>query len=213
MDEPAASRYDLFIAHAEADRAWVAGYLKPALGVEPGRLFTPRDFDLTATVPAEFERAVTSSRFTALVLSPAFLADRWAEFGAQLVQFASVEEGRFRLVAIRLHPADLPLGLRFRVALDCTDRSQWDEQIGRLRDLLDRPEPVAEEIPCPYPGMVPFRAEDARFFHGREDEIQSLLGLIRHHRFLLVIGPSGSGKSSLVTAGLLPRLVDPKHFP
>jgi WD40 repeat protein/energy-coupling factor transporter ATP-binding protein EcfA2 len=212
MDEHSEARYDLFIVHAEADRAWVEGYLKPALGVEPARLITPPGFDLTATVPAEFERAVTSSRYTALVLSPAFLADRWSEFGEQLVQFASVEGGRGRLVAIQLHPVELPLRLRFRVALDCTDRTQWDDQAGRLRDLLDRPEPAAEEVPCPYPGMVPFRTEDARFFHGREDEIQSLLAQIRHHRFLLVIGPSGSGKSSLVTAGLLPRLDDPKHF-
>ena len=61
--------------------------------------------------------------------------------------------------------------------------------------------------------MVPFRKEDARFFHGRDDEIQDLLTLVRQHRFVLVIGPSGSGKSSLVMAGLLPRLDDPMHFP
>jgi hypothetical protein len=47
--------YDLFIVHAEADRAWIDGYLKPAVGVEPARLITPRDFQLTATIPAEFD--------------------------------------------------------------------------------------------------------------------------------------------------------------
>ena len=60
--------------------------------------------------------------------------------------------------------------------------------------------------------MVPFRPEDARFFFGREAEIQDLLTKLRAHRFLLVIGSSGSGKSSLVLAGLLPKLADPNVF-
>src|SRR5436309_9198107 len=129
MVEPTAARYDLFIAHADSDRAWVDGFLKPALGVEPGRLITPPDFDLTATVPAEFERAVTSSRFTLLVLSPAFLADEWARFGEQLVSFASVETGRARFLAVDRQACDLPLSLRFRVRLDFTQPDCWDAEL------------------------------------------------------------------------------------
>ncbi|MGE5603233.1 MAG: hypothetical protein ACM30E_09290 [Nitrososphaerales archaeon] len=53
-------------------------------------------------VPTEFSRAVQSSRYTVLVLSPAFLADRWLQFGDQLASFARVE-GRNRL--IRVDPA------------------------------------------------------------------------------------------------------------
>ncbi len=66
--------------------------------------------------------------------------------------------------------------------------------------------------PCPYPGMVPYRAEDARFFYGRDDEIKRMVQLLRRQRFLMVIGPSGSGKSSLVYAGLLPELDTSKYF-
>ena len=209
MAKQGETRYDLFIVHAAADRAWVDGYLRHALGVEPAHLITPRDFQLGAPIPAEFDSAVTSSRYTTLVLSPAFLADRWAEFGEQLVTFTSVEEGRGRVVAVTLHPCQPPPRLRFRVGLDCTDWTQWDEQAARLRDLIGSPEPTPEVIPCPYPGMVPFRPKERRFFHGREDEIQFLLTNLRDHRFLLVIGPSGSGKSSLVMAGLLPKLDDP----
>ncbi len=207
--------YDLFIVHAPADRAWVEGYLKVELGLETGRVITPREFSPTATVPAEFERAVTSSRFTLLVLSPAFLADEWARFGEQLVAFANVEASQNRLLAVDRQACDLPLSLRFRVRLNFTDTDQagWENEIARLRAVLDRPSPVVEVVECPYPGMVPFRKQDARFFHGRDDEIQDLLTLVRQHHFLLVIGPSGSGKSSLVTAGLLPRLDEPKHFP
>jgi WD40 repeat protein len=63
------------------------------------------------------------------------------------------------------------------------------------------------DVPCPYPGMRPFGAEDAGHFHGRDAEIAELIGRLRAgEREIFVIGPSGSGKSSLVTAGLLSRL-------
>src|SRR5262249_26052968 len=160
---------------------------------------------------------VTQSRFTLMVLSPAFLADRWAEFGEGLGSFSSVDAGRNRLLALTLHACQAPLRLRFREALDCTDWTRWDDEAARPRRAPGRPlaapGPVRQEIACPYPGMIPFREEDARFFHGRDAEIQSLVAAVRHHRFLVVIGSSGSGKSSLVEAGLLPRLREPKHFP
>ena len=87
--------YDLFIIHAKADRSWVDGFLRPALGVAPGRLATPADFEPTATIPAELERLVAASRYALLVLTPAFLADEWSSFGEQLVSFLSVEQHRF----------------------------------------------------------------------------------------------------------------------
>ncbi len=65
---------------------------------------------------------------------------------------------------------------------------------------------------CPYPGMVPFSAEDARFFYGRQTEINRMTRLLRDRRRLFVIGPSGSGKSSLVFAGVLPKLPETNFF-
>jgi tetratricopeptide (TPR) repeat protein len=58
----------------------------------------------------------------------------------------------------------------------------------------------------PFPGLRPYRFEDHEFFFGRENQIYSLYGLFDHSRFIAVVGSSGSGKSSLVRAGLLPRL-------
>src|SRR5262249_33736120 len=52
-----------------------------------------------------------------------------------------------------------------------------------------------------------------RFFYGRADEIQQMLQHLRYQRRLFVIGPSGSGKSSLVRAGLLARLPQSSLFP
>ena len=57
-----------------------------------------------------------------------------------------------------------------------------------------------------YRGLEPFREEDAPFFCGREDAIGELVAQVRVNNFVAVVGPSGSGKSSLVFAGLLPAL-------
>ncbi|MFJ8164383.1 AAA family ATPase [Streptomyces sp. NPDC096136] len=64
----------------------------------------------------------------------------------------------------------------------------------------------------PYPGLEAFGEEDAAVFFGRERETAALVARLhpaapaRAHRFVTVVGPSGSGKSSLVRAGLLPAL-------
>jgi energy-coupling factor transporter ATP-binding protein EcfA2 len=58
----------------------------------------------------------------------------------------------------------------------------------------------------PFRGLSPFRAEDREFFFGRDAVIDTLLRKFSDDRFLPVLGPSGSGKSSLVLAGLIPRI-------
>lgn len=70
------------------------------------------------------------------------------------------------------------------------------------------PDDVGPPQACPYPGLRPFKADEAHHFYGREVE---LAWLIRHlggptARLLVITGASGSGKSSLVRAGLLPEL-------
>ena len=58
----------------------------------------------------------------------------------------------------------------------------------------------------PYLGLRPFDYPDQRFFFGRQEQIYALYRLIDRSRFVSVVGSSGSGKSSLVRAGLLPLL-------
>ena len=65
----------------------------------------------------------------------------------------------------------------------------------------------------PFPGLRPYRFEDHDFFFGREDQIFALYRLLDHSRFVAVVGSSGSGKSSLVRAGLLPLLDKESHEP
>jgi formylglycine-generating enzyme required for sulfatase activity len=58
----------------------------------------------------------------------------------------------------------------------------------------------------PYRGLLYFREEDAPFFFGREVATDRLLAAVTRQSLIAVVGASGSGKSSVVRAGLLPRL-------
>ena len=58
----------------------------------------------------------------------------------------------------------------------------------------------------PYPGLRPFEYDDHPHFFGREEQIETLFAKLNQTRFVAVVGASGSGKSSVVRAGLLPRL-------
>jgi hypothetical protein len=60
--------------------------------------------------------------------------------------------------------------------------------------------------PCPYRGLAAFREEDAGLFFGRDELIDTLAATVARSRVTTVLGPSGSGKSSLAAAGLLPRM-------
>ncbi len=59
---------------------------------------------------------------------------------------------------------------------------------------------------CPYQGLNEFTPETAQFFFGRDDEVAELCQKLRTTNFVPVLGPSGSGKSSVVRAGLVKRL-------
>jgi DNA-binding winged helix-turn-helix (wHTH) protein/energy-coupling factor transporter ATP-binding protein EcfA2 len=64
----------------------------------------------------------------------------------------------------------------------------------------------------PFPGLRPYQAKDAQVFFGRSTQIATLLSRISQQvkfgrAFCLLLGPSGSGKSSLVNAGVLPNLM------
>ena len=62
------------------------------------------------------------------------------------------------------------------------------------------------EVLNPFPGLRPFLTDEYNLFFGREGQSDELLDRLRRTRFLAVVGTSGSGKSSLIRAGLLPAL-------
>jgi WD40 repeat protein/class 3 adenylate cyclase/energy-coupling factor transporter ATP-binding protein EcfA2 len=61
------------------------------------------------------------------------------------------------------------------------------------------------DVPCPYKGLLPFEPEDSELFFGREQLAKDVAARLATG-FLAVVGPSGSGKSSLVRAGVVPAL-------
>ena len=199
---------ELFVAYAESDAGWVHGFLLPELGLDPRSVLTPQDFKPGAVLVQELERAVTTARLTALILSPAFGMSQWSAFAELLATHDTISRNSSRLVPVLLETYELPLHLDFRVRLDCTARSRWADEAARLRQLLQLGPPPAERLPCPYPGLVAFGPQDASLFFGRDQESDDISHRVRQQNFLLVVGPSGSGKSSLVSAGVLPRLAD-----
>lgn len=58
----------------------------------------------------------------------------------------------------------------------------------------------------PYPGLAAFRPEEHHLFFGRDDDADRVVGRLLETRLISVVGHSGTGKSSLVAAGVVPRL-------
>ncbi|MFI6850840.1 helix-turn-helix domain-containing protein [Streptomyces sp. NPDC050416] len=83
------------------------------------------------------------------------------------------------------------------------DPDEWERR-WRATDAEVRG-PAPDERP-PYRGLARFEPDDSDLFFGREALVTDLMGLVREHRFAAVFGASGSGKSSLLRAGLILRL-------
>ncbi|WP_457511482.1 nSTAND1 domain-containing NTPase [Streptomyces sp. TE33382] len=87
------------------------------------------------------------------------------------------------------------------------DTADWQDRWERVNaELLRLPRPADEDTEPPYRGLARFEPDDADLFFGRDHLIDDLLELARNRRVTAVVGASGSGKSSLLRAGLVPRL-------
>ena len=87
---------------------------------------------------------------------------------------------------------------------------EHSQQVARLAADQELPEQEPDGRPaaavCPYKGLARFEASDAGFFFGRERLVAELVTHLVGAGLVGVVGPSGSGKSSLVRAGLLPAV-------
>jgi len=199
---------DLFLLYDKADAPWAEGYLRPALESSDIRIRTEDELRPGSSRIDEFTQSLTSSTVIVLVLSPAFISNRWSSFGRQLSSLLGVEDPGRTIIPALLHRCEIPLDLRSRKRVDFTEETRWDSQAERLRaEISQTPAgPAVEEIACPYPGLLAYTERQSGFFFGRHREIRELRRRLPLVRLLLVVGPSGSGKSSLVFAGLLPEL-------
>jgi WD40 repeat protein/pimeloyl-ACP methyl ester carboxylesterase len=75
-----------------------------------------------------------------------------------------------------------------------------------LGELKLRKAPVLKEGTNPYKGLEAYEREDANSFFGRKEEVEKLFEFVKGNPLTVLMGASGSGKSSLVKAGLIPRV-------
>jgi ABC-type dipeptide/oligopeptide/nickel transport system ATPase subunit len=59
----------------------------------------------------------------------------------------------------------------------------------------------------PFPGLRPFQADEAHLFFGRERYVETIIDKLNQYHFVSIVGNSGSGKSSLLRAGVIPKLM------
>lgn len=102
---------------------------------------------------------------------------------------------------LRLQREEIALGLR---QLDQLRDDSSTAETARVES--DGTPPAPGE--CPYRGLLPFTCEDAETFFGREVLTAEMVAALTVSRWLAVVGPSGSGKSSVVRAGLQPAVAD-----
>ncbi|HWO20052.1 MAG TPA: SUMF1/EgtB/PvdO family nonheme iron enzyme [Kofleriaceae bacterium] len=138
---------DLFVVFAEPDAGFVRDGLLPALELPRDRVLLVDELPIGGLVVEEIDRGVSRSRYTIAVLSPAYLRDRWAQFGAQLALHAGRDDAR--VLPLRLADCELPTRIDARVALDFRDRARWAWELARLRAVLGRPTPDGAAVPYP----------------------------------------------------------------
>jgi WD40 repeat protein/DNA-binding SARP family transcriptional activator len=89
-------------------------------------------------------------------------------------------------------------------------RAAEDELAGdvvvALEAARERAPDPADVVVCPFKGLAAFEPEDAAFFFGRERLVAEMVARLAGAPMLGLVGPSGSGKSSVLRAGLLPAL-------
>lgn len=93
-----------------------------------------------------------------------------------------------------------------------TWETRWHAVATEIAAAAPREEPAGtSRHSTPYAGLSAFQPEDSDRFFGREQLTGRLLAKVRDHRFLAVFGPSGSGKSSLLRAGLVAHARASQH--
>lgn len=106
------------------------------------------------------------------------------------------------------YPDALSFFRAFRDAIK--DQTSSSIAVGRFHEGIGANLSDDVLISNPYKGLRAFQESDANNFYGRQNLVQQFINRLSrdepYHRFLAVVGPSGSGKSSVVKAGLLPAL-------
>ncbi len=218
----------IFISHSSADQGWARDI---ATWLERDQRYTSLflDFDPEKGIPAGtswrmvLNRQLKLCRIVIVVCSQRYCASQWclAELGI------AIHRGK-HVLPLRIEPhddhSDLPSLLSEtqatvwpQIELLAGVAECWEVLEGRLKGLLSWRErlewpPRGEPEAAPFPGLLAFQRELAPVFFGRDGAIERVRQQLdalaqRTPALLLLHGPSGSGKSSLVRAGVVPQLL------
>jgi WD40 repeat protein/energy-coupling factor transporter ATP-binding protein EcfA2 len=205
--------YDVFVSYAHSDGD-VAAELNGWLCAQGLSTFFDRSELRPGLrwVPA-LEDAIGRSRAVAILVGRTGIGNT-QQYERELALVRHTGDAAFLVIPVLMPGCDSPPTgfLQLLTWVDLSKGKNVREQTDRLdalRAALHGEKVAASPIRasiCPYRGLEPFREEDAAFFCGRDDAIRELVARVKEHSFVAVVGPSGSGKSSLVFAGLLPVL-------
>ena len=152
------------------------------------------------------------SRSVAVFIGPHEMG-RWQQRERAWALDRLAEHDDFPVVPVLLPGCEPPLGFMKQLTWidlrdDPTGEAKLDALaaaiVGERVGLDGEPEPRA--MVCPYRGLLAFREEDADFYFGRDVYRDKRVELVQRENFVAVVGASGSGKSSLVGAGLIPAM-------
>jgi tetratricopeptide (TPR) repeat protein len=160
------------------------------------------------------EETLCSCKAVAIFVGPGEMGS-WQQRELDVALDLESRNSDFRVIPVLLPGCEPPLGfLRQLTWVDLRNQS-LDRGVAILAKAArgEAPGPdiqrhldVVRASVCPYRGLLHFREEDAPFFFGREAAIGQLTNAVERQSFVAVVGASGSGKSSVVRAGLVPRL-------
>jgi tetratricopeptide (TPR) repeat protein len=206
---------DVFLSYSRAD-AEAVRQVQSSLKEAGLSTFLDRD-DQPAGQPwlSALEQAIARCGAVAVLVGPAGLGT-WQQREVQLALARQAEAERagrlFPVIPVLLPKVEDPPGgfLRLQTWVDLrsdlADPAQIHLLLAGIRGQAPANASSLREAICPYRGLLAFREEDAGLFFGREEAVDTLLGKLHEHSLITLVGRSGSGKSSVVSAGLIPAL-------
>jgi hypothetical protein len=204
----------LFISHSSKDNAWSESLREALRGHDYQSLFLDFHPDDGIAAGAEWEHVLYQKlrmcRGVVALCSPHWLASPWCVAEAMMAR----ERGKpvFLLAKEGSSVPDFLKDLQFISLSGLAPQQVLERLLGGLRAAG-----ISDDFPLPkrpYPGLEPFTENDAAIFFGRDADFAGVLARLRQRLsnnanakgFIVVLGASGCGKSSLARAGVLPRL-------
>ena len=213
--------YEVFLSHNSRDKdavVLIAQRLRSA-GLNPF-------LDKWHLIPGEpwqeaLEEALDASETVAVFIGPHEISP-WLNEEMRDALNTRTKDKSYRVIPVMLPGAALPdrgklprflarlTWVDFRGGLE--DEEAFHRLLSGIRGQAPGVGETAAQIgdEPPYRGLEKFRAQDAPWFFGRESETQQIVEKFKDEKFLAVMGASGSGKSSVVLAGLVPEIYDGK---